>query len=132
MKRLRKQIEPVVLFFSFLILLQSCVVYQGKDVTLEQAAQEESKVKVKTKSSKIYNFRHIGFEDGTFFGVQKKGKELIKVPLEINELSQVRLHNKPLSAVLSICIPVILVGSFALLIASSISFSPGMSWGGSS
>lgn len=122
MKKIRKQIEHLVLLFASLILFQSCVVaYQGTNVSLEQAAKQESKVKVKTTSNEIYEFKHIIFEDGKFYGVQKKGSEMVKTPLEMNELSKVRLQDKTLSTFLSIAIPVVLIGVLIVLIRSNVS-----------
>jgi len=126
MKIIRKQIKHLAVLFASLILLQSCVVaYHGTNVSLEQAAQQDSKVKVKTITNETYEFRHIVFEDGKFYGVQKRGSEMVNIPLEVNELNMVRLHDKTMSTVLSITIPVVLIGVLIALIGSNVSLGGG-------
>jgi len=129
MKKIRKQIEFVVLLCATLIFLQSCVAYQKTNVSLEQAAKIGSKAKVKTKTLRTYHFLRITLEDGTFYGIEKEGKSTIKTPLEANQLTQVRLHDKYLSSFLSIGIPAALVIVFVLLVANSMSFNIDMGGG---
>ena len=48
MKTVRKQIKLVALLLALLVLFQGCTVYKSTPISLERAAQNESKVKVKT------------------------------------------------------------------------------------
>ncbi len=127
MNTIRNKLYHLVFLFASLILLQSCgvVYYQGTNVSLEQATKQDSKVKVKTITNEIYEFRRIVFEDGKFYGVQKKGSEMVNIPLEVNELSKVRLQDKTMSTVLSIVIPVVMIGVLIGLIGSSVSVGGG-------
>ena len=71
-KTIRKQFKSVVLILSMLILFQGCIVYKSVPISLEQAAQNETKVRVKTKTNEKFRFNRIGVEDGKFYGVKKR------------------------------------------------------------
>ena len=119
MKTIRKQLKHLALLFATLILLQSCVVYQGTNVSLEQAAAQDSKVKVKMTNNKTYHFKHIVFEQGKYYGVWRSKAKIINTPLAVNELTQVRLQDNSMSTILSIGIPVIILGAIVFIAASS-------------
>ena len=121
MKKIRKQIGYLVLLFASLILLQSCVVYQKTNVSLEQAVNAEVKTKVITKANETYKFHRISFEDGKFYGVTKKTsgyKNVAKIPLEDTEINKVLLKDKSTSTILSVGLGVILTGGLVVAIAA--------------
>jgi len=64
MKTLKKQFKSVALILSMLILFQGCTVYKSVPISLEQAVQNESKVKVETKDNRTMKFNRIGIENG--------------------------------------------------------------------
>jgi len=92
-----------------LILFQGCTVYKSVPISLEQAVQNESKVRVKTKSNEKFKFDRIGVEDGSFYGVKKSNNVLIKTPLNQDFIDSINEKNKTLSTVLSIAIPVVII-----------------------
>jgi hypothetical protein len=94
-------------------LFQSCVVYQKTSLSLEQAAKEQLKAKVKTNTNKTYKFQRIGFEDGEFYGLQKTKGEIVRVSLQDNEISKILLQDKTMSTILDIGLPVV---GFVLII----------------
>ncbi|WP_339627927.1 hypothetical protein [uncultured Maribacter sp.] len=102
MKNLRRKGLVISCLFAALILLEGCVVYQNKPVTLERAFQEGLKTKVVTDNDNTYKFKRIGFEDGQFYGVRKSNGEITKVPLLENELTKIVLKNEPMSTLLTI------------------------------
>lgn len=129
MKKIRKQIEYLVLLFASLILLQSCVVYQKTNVSLEQAVKAKVKTKVITKTNETYKFHRIRFEDGKFYGVTKKtpgykkSKNVAGIPLENNEINKVLLKDIETSILLSVGLGVIITGGLVFAIAA-ITFNP--------
>ena len=107
MKTIRKQIKDLALLFAILILFQSCVVYQNTSVSLEKAAKEQLKTKVKTNTNKTYKFQRIGFENGEFYGLQKIKGEIVRVSLQDNEISKILLKDKTMSTILNTGLPVV-------------------------
>lgn len=119
MKNAAKWPKTPALFFAT-ILLQSCVVYDIKQpVTLEQAALEQKKVKIKTKTNQTFKYRNISFEDGLYYGVKRKSGEFTRVQLNDNEIIQVLVQNKSGSdwaTVAVIAAPIIILLVLALTI----------------
>ena len=91
MYHIKKRVSVIRWLFIGLILLQGCVVYQNKPVTLERAFQKGLKTKVVTDSANTFKFKRIGFEDGKFYGVKISNGEITKVSLQENELAKIVL-----------------------------------------
>ena len=102
MKTIRKHLESLVLLFIILMFFQSCVVYEKSSVSLEWAAQQERKAKVKTINNQTYKFKLIRFENDQFYGIQKVNGEIIKTPLQSDKLNKIQLQNKSTSTVATI------------------------------
>ena len=102
MKTIRKHMESLVLLFTILMFFQSCVVYEKSSVSLELAAQQERKAKVKTINNQTYKFKLIRFENDQFYGIQKVNGEVIKTPLEADKLNEIQLQNKSTSTITTI------------------------------
>ena len=117
MKTLKKQFKSVALILSMLILFQGCTVYKSVPISLEQAVQNESIVRVKTKSNEKFKFDRIGVEDGSYYGVKKSNNVLIKTPLDRDLIDTINEMNKTLTIVLSIAIPVLIIFSGLVIIA---------------
>jgi hypothetical protein len=92
-----------------LILLQGCTVYKSASVSLEQAALEQTKVKLETKSGEKLKFIRIGVENGNYYGVKKVKGNLVKVPLETNYIKSVKLKDEFQSTVTAISITLIII-----------------------
>ena len=119
MKKAKKQLNTTAIIISLLVLLQSCSVYKSDNLTLDQAVQNESRVKVKTINNEKYKFKRIEIADGHYYGVKKvKGKD-IKVPLNRAEVSKINEKNKSLSTILTIASPIIITTAFLVGIANS-------------
>ena len=113
MKTIKKQIKPIALLFGLLILLQSCSVY--KQASLEQAVNSEKKVKIITKTDDILKFQRIGFEDEKFYGFKKVKGEMVKIQLDSLGIKEVSQHDKTLSTVLTIALPIGIILGTALI-----------------
>jgi len=131
MKTLKKQLRSITLLLAIVMIFQSCTVYKSANVTLDQAVQNESKVKVRTINNERFKFNRIGVEDGNYYGVKKNNSVVIKTPLDQNFIKTINEKDKTLSTILSIGIPVVIVGGvIAVAAASCCSFDfSGGSWG---
>ena len=122
MKTLKKHIKPIALIFGVLILFQSCMAYKQTSVSLEQAVQSEKKTKIETKSNESLKFRRISFEDGKYYGVKRVKGEIVKIPLDSTGIKKVLLHDKTLSTVLTIALPI------GIILGASLIFQDAFEW----
>ncbi len=112
MEAIKKQIKTIALFLTILMLFQSCVVYHKTPTTLEKASQEQIKTKVTDTNGEVAKYKYITYDSGVFYGVNKKSGELIKTPLDENEILQLLVKNKSASTWVTaavIAIPVIVI-----------------------
>ena len=114
MKALKKWLKTIALFFTALILFQSCATYKTP-VTLEQAAQEEKAVKIVTVTDDSYKYKYIVYEDGQFYGVKDNPGEDVKFPINAEEVSDVLMKKGGLSTWEWIVIGVVVIGVVWLL-----------------
>lgn len=102
MKTIRKHLKSLVLLFTILIFFQSCVVYEKSSVSLEWAAKQERKAKVKTNNNQTYKFKRIQSENEHFYGIKETNGDIIKIPLEADKLNKIQLQNKSTSTIATI------------------------------
>ena len=122
MKTLKNHLKVVALFLSVLILLQGCTVYKSSSVSLEQAEQNQSKVKVITKNNEKLKFMRIGIENGNYYGIKKKNGVIVNTPLDQDFINIINEKNKTLSTILTIAIPVVIIGGIlGIMIADDLS-----------
>ena len=119
MKTFKNYSKIAAFLCSILILLQGCTVYKSTSISMEHAVQNETKVKVKTNSGEKYKFSRIGIKDGNYFGVTKSKGAMVKIPLDEKSINTVNEKDKTLSTVLSIGIPVIILGVIIVGVASA-------------
>ena len=110
MKAIKIHLKAVALFFSILILLQGCTVYKEANVSLEEAVRTDNKIKITTNDNQTLKFQKIGFEDGLYFGIKKIKGEMAKSKIEQENIKSVKLQDKPTSTILTIGIPVVILG----------------------
>ncbi|PHR69652.1 MAG: hypothetical protein COA67_09585 [Lutibacter sp.] len=119
MRKIKNQFKIIILLFTSIILMQSCRVYKKESVTLENAVKEQKRVKIITNDNKKYKFKRVTYEDGLFYGINKKKGKEIKTQLNIDDLKKVRLHNKTMSIIYSTLLSLISASGIALIIALS-------------
>ena len=113
MKKLKKYLKLISLLLALVVLLQGCTVYKSTSITLSDAAQNESKVKLEPKNGKIIKFKKIIFEDGVYYGIEEKNGSTFKISLNENDISSIREKNKVASTFLTVgVISVIIVALF--------------------
>ncbi len=106
MRTFKKLTKQKAKLFILIILLQSCTIYKGAFVGLDQAVQNETNVKIKTNTKEKLKFKKIVFENGNYFGVDKLKGEIAKIPLTQKDIKSIQEKNKSSSTI------AIIVGSF--------------------
>lgn len=124
-----------------LMLMQSCRVYHSKTSTVDEAVMSQKRVKIKSQIDQTYTFNYLIKEGGQLYGITKRKSETAKkLFAQINEdksfdkfvgillpnenIKEIHVHNKTLSTILSIGIPVVIVGGIIVGIAISLSDMP--------
>ena len=122
MKNLKNQFRLISLFFTILILLQSCRVYHRDSVSLQQAIKEEKRVKIKTVDNKILKFKRVIYEDGRYYGIKPSTfmYKIYKIPLDESYIRSIRMHNKTLSVIYGVgfTLVIILIGAYVLVMSA--------------
>ena len=119
MKTIKIHLKVVAFYFSILILFQGCSVYKSVPVSIEQAVQNETKVKVRTKTGEKFKFSRIGIEDGNYYGVSKGKGSVVKNTLDEKSIKTINEKDKTLSTVLNIGIPVTILVVIIVAAASA-------------
>ena len=120
---MKTHLKAIALFLSVLIIFQGCTVYKSANVTLDEASKSEIKVKVRTKTNETIKFKRIGFENGHYYGVQNIYGDMIKTKIDEKKVEKVQLKDKSLSAVLSIGIPLVLIGAVIVIVADGLTYN---------
>jgi len=107
MKTLKTRFKYLPVALAMLILFEGCTVYKKQNVTMQAAAQEQVRTKVKT-TNENFSFRYITYENDNYYGVKKSNGELNKIRLDEEYIESIHLKNKPLSIFLTIILPVAL------------------------
>ena len=114
MKSIDKHLKVVVFIFVTLMLFQSCTVYKSASVTLDEASKSNTKVRVvKTNGEKVKYSRIVALKDGHFYGVQKVNGLSNNIPIHQDDIVRLNLKNRETSTILSIGIPVVIIGIIA-------------------
>jgi PBP1b-binding outer membrane lipoprotein LpoB len=122
MRAIKKQFKSVALILSMIILLQGCTAYKSVSISLEQAVQNESKVRVKTKSNERLKFKRIGKDEGQFYGVKKEKGEMTRIPLDSKFIDSIKEKDKTLSTILTIALPI------AIIVGAGFIFQDAFKW----
>ena len=121
MKAIRNKSKLAVIFLVLLILNQSCRVYHKESSTLEIAVKEQPRVKIITNNNEKYKFKKILLIDGAFYGIKMKNGKQNRIPLKIEELKEVKLHDKSTSLIFSVLVS---AGAVGLIYLVSLGLSP--------
>ena len=106
MKTINKQLNLISLILSVTILFQGCSVYRSNQISLEQAAAKESKVKIVSKNNNIDKFLRIILEDGHYYGLKRINGKTLKFPLNEDYIHTIKEKDKTTSTILTIALPV--------------------------
>ena len=100
-----------------LMLVQSCRVYKRESVTLDQAISEGKRVKIRTIDNRTYKYKIVEKEDGMYYGVNMKNKEIVRTPLDTNNIRKVKLHDKTMSIIYSSVIGAVVLFAIAVILS---------------
>ena len=64
-----KHLKLIALLLSFLVLIQSCTVYQKTPSTVDEAVKSKKQVKVVTQTKESYQFNRLEIENNNIYGV---------------------------------------------------------------
>lgn len=117
MKTIKTHLRVLVLFCSLIIFFQGCTVYKSIPVSIEQAVQNQSQVRVKTRSKKKMKFSRIIIVDGNHFGVKKTSSDIIYTPLDENTINTINEKDKTVSTIVSVAGPILFI--FLVLIGAA-------------
>jgi len=115
---------------SCLFLFQSCSVYYKNPISLEEAVEQEGKVKIRTVEGKNIKYKKIAFAEGQFYGTKMISGKWARISLNQDNIESVRLKNKSDSAWLTVLAIVVPVGALIILGATA-DYGGGISLGGS-
>jgi len=93
MKCFLKHLKPIAYLLTALILLQSCVVYKSKPITLKQATEIHDRIiKIKTVDGKKHKFRWIEENEGNVLSI----KQTKKTSVEISDIKKIKVSDPKL------------------------------------
>jgi len=141
MKFSNHTLKTISIVLAILFLFQNCKVYHTQSVSIENAIQSESNVKVKLNNDEPYYFKKLINEENRIYGVstpetatteylEMMGYEIIKegnytkIFLPNNSIKEIHLKNKTVSTFAPI------LAGIAFLVAIIISTKNNMSVGG--
>ena len=120
----------IAVLFSSLMLFQSCKVYHNKTATIDEVIESQERVKVKTNEDESYEFDRLQREDNLIYAYTKirsrtaeklsdKGLDgkFIKIQLLEENIKEYHIHNKSLSTIINIAMPVIIICGAVYFIA---------------
>ena len=127
MKIINDNLKLVSILLLIVFLFQNCVVYHSKTTTLDEAVQSGERVKIITNDNNIYKFKSIQKKDGQVVGLINKRSSTAKkfsafqdtikykypfvaVLISENSIKEIYLKNKTLSTILTIVLPITIIG----------------------
>ena len=82
----------------FVILLQSCAVYQKNPVSIEDAVTSNNKVLVITNNDTKLKLKRIELIEGKYYGISEdEDRNITRVPLNESDMKTIRILNKSAS-----------------------------------
>ena len=122
MRTLKVHLKVVALFFSVLILFQGCTVYKSANVTLEEAARADTKVRITTNDNQTMKYLNITKINQEYFGIKKVHGDLTKIPIQKEDIEIVRIKNKPMSTIVG---ALVFLGGFVVVVVTGVVLSGG-------
>ena len=130
MKKVQHRFQNLGLVLGLMLLVQSCGVYYKTPISLEEAVDRETKVKVYTAEGNNIRYKKITASDGQFYGTKMKAGKMTQIPLNPDDIVSVRLKNKKASTWVTIgTVGVPLVALVIFLITADFGIGT-ISWGG--
>ena len=126
MKTIRNSTKQIVLLFSIILLISSCVTYKATSLTLDEFVKTQEKVRVEYNDSEIYRFQNLVLENGIYYGVMNEKLQTVKKPIEVESIKSVRVYDRTKSTIVTIGVPILVLG--ITYIVAMESFRPSLNW----
>ena len=110
MKTIKLFLKPITYLLAFLILFQGCTVYKSANVTLDQAVIANTGVRIKTNDNHAFRFKSIQHDTGIYYGLKYHNKNWVKIPINEDNIDKVQIKDKTSSTILTIGIPISVIG----------------------
>ena len=114
MKTSTRLLKVVAFFFSVLILFQGCTVYKSANVSLEEALKADTKVRLKTKDHQTLKFKNVEVENEIYYGLINFRNTWVKTQINEDNIEKLQVKDKTASTIITIGIPVLILGYLAL------------------
>lgn len=111
------RLRTIALLLIGATMFQSCRVYKRESVSLDQAISEGKRVKIRTFDNKTYAYKSIEKKEGVYYGIKMIRKELVRTPIDTNNIKKVKLHNKTMSVIYGV-----LIGATATVVVLGFTF----------
>ena len=138
-------IKLIALMLSIVVLMQSCRVYHSATVSVDEAISSQKRVKVKSNDNETYRIKKLDKNNGKLYGVahlnsdaahylssylidNTNGGKYVDILIPDKFISKIQLHNKSLSTVLTVLLPIIAIGGLLTIAVANMSLNLG--WGG--
>ena len=117
---IKNRIRLISVMLTCLIFFQSCRVYHKKNVSLDEAVAERSRVKIMTNNGKKLKFKRIDLDSSQYYGVKKVKGISVRTLIDPSSIKSLRLHNKTMSIIYGIAIGIVvsMVAGTALFFAT--------------
>lgn len=132
-----KRMAKMLLSGTFIFLIAGCNVYHSGSVSVEEAVESDSRVKVVTTDNVFYEFKKLKRENGELVGVTGKNSDTakgltgnqqtqegnnVKIVLEERDIRAVYPKNKKMTNIVNFGVP--LVGAAGILGITAEGFRP--------
>ncbi len=104
----------ISILFAFAIIFHSCMAYNPQHVSVEDAASEGKRAKIKMKIGKRLKYKKIVKDNSLYFGMAKSKGKWVKIHIDTSKVESVRLQNKTMSTILTISGVLLTVGIIGL------------------
>ncbi len=105
-----KRLKSPTFFLAALVLFQGCVIYHKTPSTLEQASKELIKTKITATDMETHKYKYVIYDQGVYYGVNKKSGEIIKTPLNPEDILKVAIKNRSASTWVTIGASILPIG----------------------
>jgi CHASE3 domain sensor protein len=128
MKAIKDRLRPITWLLAVVMVFQSCTVYKSTPITIDEASKANDKVRIyKRNGEKLKYYRIVQGNDGKYYGDQIINKMHNNFLINEDEIEKIQIKDKSTSTILTIAIPVaiigIAIGAVALTVQNSIGFS---------
>lgn len=114
-----KRFKWICFIFITSILMGSCHVYQKIPSDIEKATASNMRVKITMIDNQKYFFKKIEKTDSIYYGFEEVGLDVIKKPLNRDEIKKIQIINKPKSKLLTVAGITIPIAIIVMLISSN-------------